>query len=32
VFAAADALIVRAPNAAAAKIGDKVDILVLDDR
>ena len=32
VFAAADALIVRAPNAVAAKIGDKVDILVLDDR
>jgi molybdopterin molybdotransferase len=31
VFAAADALVVRAPHAAAAKTGDKVDILALDD-
>jgi molybdopterin molybdotransferase len=31
VFAAADALVVRMPHAVAAKAGDKVDILVLDD-
>jgi molybdopterin molybdotransferase len=31
VFAAADALVLRMPHAVAAKAGDKVDILVLDD-
>ena len=31
VFAAADALVVRAPLAVAAKAGEKIDILALDD-
>jgi molybdopterin molybdotransferase len=31
VFAAADALVVRAPQAPAGKAGDKVDLVVLDD-